>query len=229
MSVARSLHVGVDVVSSFRYGRRLTALSSSKIDAREFARVAAGRGYSAVTLVDDDATIAKVSDAIAAAARALRRGDSFVLTYSGHGMAGDTPAGFQQSWCLYDETLVRYGGEGLDALLAKFRSGVRILIVANCCYSGARGARTPRTPPIRANVIRLSASTSREVSFDRPDGRGPSPFIARILGELNSSNDGGFPTFVERLASGLPATPQLEIAGTRDEAFLRLGPFRLGA
>ncbi|HEX2120184.1 MAG TPA: hypothetical protein VHL59_00950, partial [Thermoanaerobaculia bacterium] len=73
MSVARSLHVGLDWVSGFRYGRRLPPLCSSKIDALELARVAAERGFSAVTLVGDGATESAVREELVAAARMLRR------------------------------------------------------------------------------------------------------------------------------------------------------------
>ncbi|HEX2122566.1 MAG TPA: hypothetical protein VHL59_13080, partial [Thermoanaerobaculia bacterium] len=160
-----------------------------------------------------------------------RRGDTFLLTYSGHGLAGTTPAGFQQSWCLYDDTLLRFGEDGLDALLARFEPGVRLLLVANCCYAASRGERTPATPRIRAHLVRITASTGRDVTFDRPDGKGPSPFVARFLDALASHEDGGFAGFHQRLSSPPSAmmSPQMEIQEPHDRDFLRLGPFRLAS
>lgn len=224
-----SVHIGLDVVSGFRYGARLRPLERACRDAAELARVSKRRGFSALTLHDERATGANVRAVIGDAARTLRRNDTFVLTFSGHGISVQTLAGFQQSWCLFDNALVRFGPDGLDAQLAKFRAGVRILIVANCCFAAANGTSSLPTPPIRAHVVRLASCRTNEPAFDTSDEDGPSPFVVSLKAALRARAEPGFFPFYDRLNGNRhPAMrPHLEIGHPRSESFLATGPFRL--
>lgn len=229
MTIGHSLHIGLDAVSGFRYGVRLRPLASAARDAAELARISKRRGFSARVLRDAQATRANVHAAIEDAVRGLRRNDTFVLSFNGHGLAVQTHAGFQQSWCLFDGAIVRFGQDGLDAALAKFRAGVRILIIANCCFAAPGSRSTIRTPPARAHIVRLASCRTNEPAFDTSDEGGPSPFVASLKQALRSRAERGFFPFYERLnAIRHPAMrPHLEIGIPRSDAFLATGPFRL--
>jgi Caspase domain len=216
------VHIGVDVVSSFRYGGGMAQLKRACIDMRQLARLASRRGFSVVALGNERATVSTVRQAVMSAVRELRAGDAFVLTFSGHGVGAHTAGIHQQAWCLFDDTLLRYGENGLDALLAQFRRGVRILVVANCCFAAASGARTPPTPPIRAHVVRIAASSARDLAYEHADEKQPSPFVTAFKNALRGRGD--VFQFIERLGESY-GSPRLEINGPRSESFLAGGPF----
>lgn len=208
---------------SLGYGRRLRPLNAGKVDAHALARAAAGRAYAATVLTDTEATTVNVSNAIAAAARVLTAGDTFLLAFNGHGLAADTPFGFQQSWCLFDQGLLRFGDDGLDAELARFAAGVRVLVVANCCHSGLLAGRKPPTPEIRAHVVRIAACGAAELALDMPDPSRPSPFARCFIDAIGNPGDGGIFSMFDRIEKTAGARPQLEIGNPRSEAFLREG------
>jgi hypothetical protein len=219
-----SINVAAGAVSSFRWGTRLRPLAYADVDARAFADLATARAFDSVVLSGPQARFDVVHRSIASAAATLGAGDTFILTFSGHGLAGQRRGLVQQSWCLFDDPLMRFGNEGLDALLARFAEDVRVLVVSNCCHSGAPGGPTPLTPPMRAQVVRLSACAVGETTISSEDGK-PSTFVSRVLDAAQA--DGGFTGFFDALsaASG-DSSPQLEIAEPVSESFLAAGPFR---
>jgi hypothetical protein len=227
--IGRSVHLGVDVVSGFRYGNRVSPLQRANVDATELGRIAARRGFSVTALRNSRATTDNLLDAIRRAAAELRRDDTFVLTFSGHGLAAETHNGFQQSWCLFDDVLVRYGPDGLDAALTQFEDGVRVMIIANCCFAATGVGRTPPTPPIRAHVVRIASCRSRELALDTWEPDGPSPFVTAFKSALRSRTTSGFFPFFDRLRENRCGgmMPQIEVGKPRSEAFLEAGPFRL--
>lgn len=224
--IGRAVSVGVNRVSTFRYGTRLRPLASAAADARALSRAAAERSFSVAAFCDEDATVANVRAAVLDAASTLRRDDTFLLTFSGHGLAGRTPEGFQQSWCLFDRPLLRFGESGLDVLLARFEPGVRILVVANCCHSGGDD-RPVRTPAIRAQVVRIASCAAQGIVYESENERTPSPFVAGFLDGLRVHGSGGFAGFLHELSSRCDPRPEYEQNESCTEAFLRSGPFRI--
>ena len=79
-------------------------------------------------------------DAIESAAGELEAGDIFFFTYSGHG--GQVPDtndeeegdSSDETWLAYDRQIV---DDELYALWAKFKPGVRILVLSDSCHSGS--------------------------------------------------------------------------------------------
>lgn len=228
-AIGRSVHIGLDAVSGFRYGVRARPLMRAKTDTAELAQIASAGGFSALTLRDGEATKRNVLDAIACGAAELHSGDTFALTFSGHGLAAVTSAGFQQSWCLFDDVMVRYGDRGLDAALAQFREGVRVMVIANCCFAATGIGPTPDTPAVRAYVVRIASCMSGQVALDTSDDGGPSPFVASFKAALRANGAPGFFDVYERLrARRHPAMlPHIEIGDPRSESFLAAGPFKL--
>ena len=220
-----SINVAAGAVSSFRWGTRLRPLEYADVDARAFADLAAARAFDAVVLSGSQARYGVLRRSIIAAAATLGAGDTFILTFNGHGLAGQRRGLIQQSWCLFDDPLMRFGDDGLDALLAQFADGVRVFVVSNCCHSGAPGGETPLTPPARAHVVRLSACAVGGITISSEDGN-PSLFVTRVLEAAEV--DGGFTGFFGALTgASRDSLPQLEIAEPVSESFLAAGPFRL--
>lgn len=226
MPRGRSLNVAAGSVSSFRWGTRLRPIPSAASDASALASLAASRSFDTVTLIDREARFDAVRHEISRAAADLSAGDTFVLTFSGHGLAGKRRGIFQQSWCLHDDPLMRFGDDGLDAMLAAFAPGVRIFVVANCCHSGAPDGPTPLTPNVRAHLVRLNAC-GIGYTTNGSETATESPFVSRIMDAASST--GNFDSFFRALVSSSNGSkPQLEVPEPRDDRFLSDGPFRVG-
>ena len=84
------------------------------------------------------------------AAKALRKGDFFFLTYSGHGgqvpdVTGEEADKQDETWCLYDGQLI---DDELYFELSRFAAGVRILVFSDSCHSGTvTRNRPPQVDP----------------------------------------------------------------------------------
>lgn len=157
--VGRSLHLGLNAVSPKAYGGWSGDLVACEFDAKDLAAVAKSRGIKPTVLLTKAATRAKVLAAMRSAAKALKAGDLFVLSYSGHGgqvadVTGDERDHKDETWCLYDGQLI---DDELYLELARFAKGVRILVLSDSCHSGtvtreampavAPGAPRPRMMP----------------------------------------------------------------------------------
>src|SRR5512143_242968 len=135
---ARSLHLGLNAVKPGSYGGWSGDLVACEFDASDMAALARGRGMKATVLLTRKATRARVLGALRAAARTLRRGDLFFLSYSGHGgqipdVTGEEADKKDETWCLYDGELI---DDELYYELSRFVPGVRILVLSDSCHSG---------------------------------------------------------------------------------------------
>jgi hypothetical protein len=115
----------------------------------------------------------------------LVSGDLLLVTFAGHGRQyservnpgtiDDPPEddGRDETWCLADGELL---DDTLHAQWAAFRSGVRIAVVSDSCYSGSmeKRALTPPSavarPPVRARVLFLAASHGDQLATTTPAG-----------------------------------------------------------
>jgi hypothetical protein len=89
-------------------------------------------------LLTKAATADAVSNAIGEAAKTLKSGDLFFLTYSGHGgqvkdTNGDETDGMDETWVCYDRQFI---DDELYDLWSKFKPGVRIVVLSDSCHSG---------------------------------------------------------------------------------------------
>ena len=103
------------------------------------ASIAKGKKFQLTKLLTKAATRARVMAQINKAARTLKSGDIFMLSYSGHGgqlpdMNNDEPDAQDETWCLFDGEMV---DDELYALWQKFAPGVRILVFSDSCHSGS--------------------------------------------------------------------------------------------
>lgn len=138
MASGVSLHIGVNEVDPDHYDGWSGPLAGCENDARGMFDIASGLGFDAQRLHTADATRDAVLGGIDAAIRQLRAGDTFLLTYAGHGgqvpdTSGDEDDGYDETWCLYDAQLLD------DELLerwGRFEPDVRVVVVSDSCHSG---------------------------------------------------------------------------------------------
>jgi hypothetical protein len=91
--------------------------------------------------------------AVRAAAKALKAGDLFFVSYSGHGgqvpdVTGEEPDGKDETWCLYDGELI---DDEVYLELSRFAEGVRILVLSDSCHSGS--VTRDRLPDVGARAV----------------------------------------------------------------------------
>lgn len=155
----RSVHIGLNSVNPGDYSGWDGPLTACEFDARDMQALARGRRMKAVTLLTADATRERVLQEIRDAAKALRRGDFFFLTYSGHGgqvddVTADEDDRQDETWCLFDGELI---DDELYVELGRFRAGVRLLVLSDSCHSGT----VVRVGPPRAAAPRAERARSR--------------------------------------------------------------------
>lgn len=148
---ARSLHIGLNLVSAAAYEGWTGPLAACEFDANDMAAIAKAKVMASTVLLTRKATRAAVLKAMRAAARALKSGDLFFMSYSGHGgqvadANGDEPDKKDETWCLYDGQLI---DDELYFELSRFAAGVRVLVLSDSCHSGSvtREERPPPPPP----------------------------------------------------------------------------------
>lgn len=147
---ALSLHLGLNAVSGAAYEGWTGPLSACEFDANDMAALAKGQGMKPTVLLTKKATRAALLAGMRAAAKSLKSGDLFFLTYSGHGgqvpdANKDEPDRKDETWCLYDGQLI---DDELYLELSRFAAGVRILVLSDSCHSGSvTRDRTPPPPP----------------------------------------------------------------------------------
>jgi hypothetical protein len=155
---ALSLHVGLNAVDPRNYEGWSGDLSACEFDAKDMAAIAKSRKMQSSILLTKNATRKAVLAAMRAAAKKLRSGDLFFLTYSGHGgqmpdVSGEEEDKLDETWCLYDGELI---DDEVYLELSRFAAGVRVLVLSDSCHSGtvvrarpdrSNGARSKMMPP----------------------------------------------------------------------------------
>jgi metacaspase-1 len=154
---AMSLHIGLNSVSPQHYEGWSGPLAACEFDANDMAAIAKSQGLAAKTLLTKAGTRKAVLTGIRAAAKALKKGDLFLLTYSGHGgqvadASGDEDDKQDETWCLFDGQLI---DDELYFELSKFAAGVRVLVLSDSCHSGTVTRARPEPPPagMRAKLM----------------------------------------------------------------------------
>ena len=147
---ALALNIGLNAVSAAAYEGWDGPLAACEADAHDMSVIAKFKGMKATTLLTKKATRAHVLAALRRAAKALKGGDLFFLSYSGHG--GQVPDvdheeadRKDETWCLFDGQLI---DDELYFELSQFAKGVRILVLSDSCHSGTVARALP--PPIPA-------------------------------------------------------------------------------
>lgn len=177
MAKGISLHIGVNHVDPNEYEDENGdpwdgALDACEFDAKDMLAMAKKCGFSSSSILrSEQATAAAVRAAIGDAAKKLKAGDIFLLTYSGHG--GQVPDTnhdekavpfhgndrMDETWVLFDRELV---DDELYVLWSKFKAGVRVVVLSDSCHSGTvlRVLRpTLRETRVRRMPVEVAART----------------------------------------------------------------------
>ena len=154
---AMSLHIGLNSVNPKDYEGWSGPLAACEFDANDMEALAKSQGIAAKKLLTKAGTRKAVLGGIRGAAKALKKGDLFLLTYSGHGgqvpdVSGDEDDKQDETWCLFDGQLI---DDELYFELSKFAAGVRVLVVSDSCHSGTVTRARPEPPPpgMRAKLM----------------------------------------------------------------------------
>ena len=144
-----ALNIGLNLVDSARYAGWDGPLAACEFDANDMAAIAQSAGMKATVLLTKKATRANVLAAMRSAAKTLKSGDFFLLSYSGHGgqmpdSTGDEDDQKDETWCLYDAQLL---DDELYFELSRFAAGVRILVLSDSCHSGTVTRQIVLPPP----------------------------------------------------------------------------------
>lgn len=178
MGYGLSLHIGVDRVDPAGYGGRAPQVLKSCVhDMNAMMAICTQQQFVSTTLENAGATRAAVRRYINHAASQLESGDTFVVTFAGHGgsyrLAGpEEVSGRSQTWCLYDGQML---DDELYELWFAFKPGVRVLVVADSCnsatifykalWSGVIRALGPLAPDrqLRALPSSIAAATQDDL------------------------------------------------------------------
>jgi metacaspase-1 len=156
-----ALHVGVNAVDPRAYGGFTGSLLGCENDAASMLAIAVENGFTAETFVGSTATAGEVLHWLRDAGEASGEGDMLLLTFSGYGGAAPADGGaadLADTWAMFDRQLLL---DELLALFARFRAGVRLVVVADCSHRSADGSRE------REGTGHRSRSLPRDVAFDQ--------------------------------------------------------------
>ena len=112
-------------------------------DANDWAAELGSRGFTVTKMLDKKATHAAMTKAIGSLVKDAKKGDTLIITYSGHGTwvpdsSGDEPDGRDEGLCPYD---IKTAGPLLDdeirVLFAACGQGVRLVLISDRCHSGS--------------------------------------------------------------------------------------------
>lgn len=155
MATGLSIHIGLNRVDPDAYGGWAGELSGCENDANAMTAIAAARGFTTTTLLNEQATSATVLDALDNAAGRLSAGDILLVTYAGHGaqlpdQEGDESDAQDETWCLHDREILDDELAERWSLLAR---GVRCLVFSDSCHSG-----TITREPLYRQIGRMKAA-----------------------------------------------------------------------
>jgi hypothetical protein len=243
---AFSVHLGLNYVNPTNYGGWNGELAGCVPDSRNMAEMAERAGWQVNALWNDaECTNGALASKIAEMAGTLRRGDRFLLSYSGHGgqvpdRNKDEEDGRDETWCLHDGELI---DDSLNAMLAQFRAGVRVVVISDSCHSGTvtraprvptgrsskpmviRGLPEPEIGIVKASVLLFSGCTDDQLSGDLAEG---GRFTITMLRELETLPAGaGWRTLEYQVRRKMPwqQRPGLYLSGKINERFLNERPF----
>jgi hypothetical protein len=149
-----SLHIGLNSVDPKHYAGWSGDLLACEFDAKDMAALAAAQEMKPTVLLTKKATRARLLAAVRAAAKSLRSGDLFFLSYSGHGgqmpdVSGEEADKLDETWCLYDGELI---DDELYNELGGFAAKVRVIVLSDSCHSGT---------VVRARVREIGGGAAR--------------------------------------------------------------------
>ncbi len=195
-----SLHLGLNFIDPNHYAGWNGELVSAEYDAEDMEALAADIGYKTKLLKRDAVTREAVLQELDKAVRDLKAGDIYLLTFAGHGgqvpdFNGDERQDraddrIDETFCLFDAQII---DDELAVRWAKFKPGVRVLVIADCCHSGSaiRGAPnrfgTPSGLMPGAPVMAARSMPDAIAARVARNNRGQYREISRSLGDIDEA------------------------------------------
>lgn len=212
MTKAIALLVGLIKVDSnssdYNGDERREGIRGCELDANNMERLLDKKGFVIHKLLTEHATSKSILENINLAASSLNSGDLFVFFFSGHGdqvpdTNGDENDKKDEALAAFDRTII---DDELPPLWAKFRPGVRILMISDTCNSGtifrgqarhAEGFSLEAPLQIKASLIHLAATHD---STETPGDPGGSIFTNALLKVWNSGSfQGDYTEFIRQI------------------------------
>jgi hypothetical protein len=236
MTKAIALLVGlikVDSNSSDYSDERRDGIRGAVVDANNMERLLDKKGFDINKLLNEQATSESILKNINDAASSLDNGDLFVFFFSGHGdqrpdTNGDETDKQDEALAAYDRRII---DDELPPLWAKFRPGVRILMISDTCNSGtifrgqarrSEGFSLEAPLQINASLIHLAATHD---STNTPGDPGGSVFTNALLKVWNNGSfQGDYTEFLSQIKS-LTSNSVLSQEGPNVATFARERPF----
>jgi len=166
-----SLHIGINHVNPIQYSEWWERLNGAENDAEAMRSIAGTAGFDSTLLLADKATRDYVMFEIQNAAGRLQAGDTFLITYSGHGGQKIDLCGYEddlmnETWCLYDGHLI---DDELYLLWKRFEEGVNIVMFSDSCNSGTV-AKLAALPLATTNKVKsIPGSIASKVAEDQKE------------------------------------------------------------
>ena len=210
---ALSLHLGLNTVSTAAYAGWDGLLAACEFDANDMAAIARGRGMKPTVLLGKKATRKTVLTALRSAAKTLKAGDFFFLSFSGHGgqvpdTHRDEPDRKDETWCLFDGQLI---DDELYLELSRFAAGVRVLVLSDSCHSGSiTRAGTPPPPPGQRHKLMPQAVCQRVYAAHQAFYDGLQKEVAAASAKATIDPDAA----LAQVAISMPAAQALQVAGS---------------
>jgi hypothetical protein len=235
MTKAIALLVGLIKVdrNSYKGYDRREGISGCEGDADNMERLLHDQGGFVIhKLVNEEATSRSILENIDLAASSLNAGDLFVFFFSGHGdpvpdTNGDEKDKQDEALAAYDRLII---DDELPPLWAKFRPGVRILMISDTCHSGTifRG-QARRTDgfaieeplQINASLIHLAATHDSKVT---PGAAGGSVFTNALLKVWNDGSFRDYSEFISQIKK-ITSNSYLSMEGPNVATFAGQRPF----
>lgn len=150
-----ALHVGVNECDAKAYGGWTGPLAGCENDADEMLAISTSLGYDARQLKTAAATRDGVIAAVREIADRVQPGDTFLLSYAGHGGQvrddnRDEADGSDETWCLYDGHLL---DDELFDLWHAFPAGARVVVISDCCHSGTVTRSTELSERVGEGIV----------------------------------------------------------------------------
>lgn len=132
-AIGAALLIGVSHLNTGHYGPNTTDLLSPENDVKDYEMIAKLKGFEVQTLVNEDANRQKLFSSLYKAAKSLKAGDTFLLTFSGYGgvipnFGSSESLQVSTSWCLNDGQVLI---SELLQVISTFYQGVNVLVIAD--------------------------------------------------------------------------------------------------
>ena len=215
---------------------RRDGIGGCKDDADRMETLLNKKGFDINKLLNEQATRESILKNINDAASSLYNGDLFVFFFSGHGdqvldKNGDENDKQDEALAAFDRQII---DDELPPLWAKFRPGVRILMISDTCNSGTifrgqalRAENFSLEAPlqIKASLIHLAATHD---STDTPGAAGGSVFTNALLQVWdmgNGSFPGDYSEFISEIKDITKSNSYLSMEGPNVATFAGQQPF----